>query len=70
MLASVVACVKDGVWLSVVTLGTFPRPTSLFVTLCGLPEVFSEWSYAVLPLSPLYAVELVSPRAMVSDITA
>ena len=36
---------------------------------CGLPVV-CEWSYAVFPLSPLYAVVDVSPSASDDDISA
>jgi len=50
-------------------LSTFDNHTSVFVTLCGFPLVSCEWSYAVFPLSHLYAVEEVSPRANEEDIS-
>ena len=48
---------------------TLDNPTSVFVTLCGFPLVSCEWSYAVLPLSHLYAVEEVSQRAREAEIS-
>jgi hypothetical protein len=60
MMSPLVVPIDFAIWASFVTL---PRPTSDFVTLWGLPLVNCEWSYAVLPRSPRYAVALVSPSA-------
>ncbi len=62
----------ESVILAVVVVSAFTtldNPTSVFVTLCGFPVVSCEWSYAVFPLSHLYAVEEVSQRAREAEIS-
>jgi len=44
-------------------------PTSAAVVPCGFPATTCEWSYAVLPRSPRYAVDDVSPNAYDAEIS-